>query len=158
MTTAYSNSQLQTFKLTGRYDLPLEQRISFQIIVSEKGCWLWRGGTTSDKGGYGRIRVNGEKTLAHRAAFELFVRPIPVNLTLDHLCRVRLCVNPSHLIPKSQHQNVLAGESRMAQSATAATCKRGHDLSFEYYSLKGRRLIRRFCSTCRIAYRQRRIA
>lgn len=151
----YSNSQLQSYKIIGRHDLPLEERLSLQIRVAENGCWIWLGGTTSNKNGYGRVRVNGQKVLAHRASFELFIRRIPRSFTLDHICRIRLCVNPSHLIPKTQHGNILAGNSRMARLAIAQTCRKGHELSFEFYASKGRHLFRRFCPTCRTAYRQR---
>lgn len=151
MTAPYSNSQLQTYKPIGRYDIPLAERLMMQMTVTETGCWQWRGATTTPVNGYGRVRVNGIKTLAHRASFELFVRPIPTALTLDHFCRNRLCLNPSHLIPKTQHANILVGESRMAQLAVAPTCRNGHEFSFEFYNLKGRRLFRRFCPTCRTA-------
>lgn len=158
MTRSYSNSELQSYKITGRHDLSLEQRLSLQIVIVDSGCWIWQGGTTGEKSGYGRVRVNGEKTLAHRASFELFVRRVPDGLTLDHLCRTRLCINPFHLVPKSQHENILAGKGRMAQLAISPTCRNGHEFSFEFYTSKGRRLFRRFCLACRTAYRQRKAA
>lgn len=107
--TAYSNSQLQTYKPIGRHDIPLAERLTMQMTVTDAGCWQWRGATTAPVNGYGRVRVDGRKTLAHRASFELFVRAIPLNLTLDHFCRNRLCLNPSHLIPKTQHGNYFGG-------------------------------------------------
>lgn len=35
----------------------------------------------------------------------MFVGPIPEGLHLDHLCRVRRCVNPAHLEPVTQAEN-----------------------------------------------------
>jgi hypothetical protein len=34
---------------------------------------------------------------AHRVSYEHYVGPIPKGLEIDHLCRVRHCVNPAHL-------------------------------------------------------------
>lgn len=79
----------------------------------EDGCWLWTASLTGD--GYGRISLGGKfgpMGLAHRVAYELLVGPIPEGLELDHLCRVRRCVNPEHLEPVTHAENV-----RRAQEA-----------------------------------------
>lgn len=34
---------------------------------------------------------------AHRASWTHFFGPIPVGMTVDHVCRERTCVNPDHL-------------------------------------------------------------
>ena len=73
------------------------------------GCWLWTGETNNK--GYGRIsRGNNryglrERFLAHRVSYELVNGQVPEDMDLDHLCRVRLCVNPSHLEPVSRSEN-----------------------------------------------------
>jgi HNH endonuclease len=67
----------------------------------EHGCWLWTGAGSSG-GGYGYFR----RQLAHRFSYELHVAPIPDGLTIDHLCRVRTCVNPDHLDPVPLSVNV----------------------------------------------------
>src|SRR5262245_28915102 len=59
------------------------------------GCLLWTGRISGQ--GYGGINVDGKPLRAHRLAYELAHGPIPPGLTLDHLCRVRTCVNPDHL-------------------------------------------------------------
>jgi hypothetical protein len=64
------------------------------------GCYLWTGATSAQ--GYGVTYVatiNGSKLMAyaHRMAVELSGRRIKPGLTVDHLCRVRGCVNPAHL-------------------------------------------------------------
>jgi len=89
------------------------------------GCWLWRG--SQSRGGYGRYN----ETLAHRVAYELFVGSIPEGLTLDHLCRVRHCVNPEHLEPVTLGENLRRGESFSAVNARKTHCPRGHPLSGE---------------------------
>lgn len=86
-------------------------------------CWLWLGSRMNM--GYGRISVNGREHLAHRLLFEALVGPITSD-TLDHLCRVRHCVNPSHLEPVSRGENVLRGNSLPAMNARKTCCPRGH--------------------------------
>lgn len=61
-------------------------------------CWLWTGMT---KGGYGRMQVKprggGLFMPAHRIAYQLLVGPIEKDMTIDHTCAVKLCVNPEHM-------------------------------------------------------------
>lgn len=64
-------------------------------IVGGSWCIEYTGTLTPD--GYGKIRVRYRYMSAHRAAYELFVGPIPEGLHIDHLCRNRACVNPAHL-------------------------------------------------------------
>ena len=67
----------------------MHPRIARHVEVSECGCWIWTG--YADPGnGYPK---NGPEW-AHRLSYELHVGPIPSGLTIDHLCRTPLCVNP----------------------------------------------------------------
>jgi len=58
-------------------------------------CWLWTGSLTYD--GYAIFGVASERTGAHRCAWRFTNGDIPEGMHLDHLCRVRHCVNPAHL-------------------------------------------------------------
>jgi len=91
---------------------------------------------------------------AHRFGYELLVGPIPTGLTLDHLCRVRTCVNPAHLEPVSIGENVLRGDTRPAANLKKTHCPRGHayDAANTYIARGGER----HCRTCNTAKSQRR--
>jgi hypothetical protein len=93
-------------------------------------CWLWRG--YINDGGYGMVWLGIEdsrriQVRAHRLAYELHHRePVSEALTIDHLCRVRACVNPAHLEPVTKGVNVLRGETTAARHARAMECPQGH--------------------------------
>jgi hypothetical protein len=87
-------------------------------------CWLW---TRSRNGkGYAEIKVGGRHHAVHRLAYELLVGPIPAGLVLDHTCRVRHCVNPEHLEPVTNAENILRGEGFGAKNAAKTHCPQGH--------------------------------
>jgi len=66
---------------------------------------------TRDNGGYARVRVGVRTVKAHRYSYELAEGPIPAGLQLDHLCRVRECVQPAHLEPVTHRENVIRGDN-----------------------------------------------
>jgi hypothetical protein len=99
------------------------------------GCWLWTGALRDGYGSYtsydaGRVPMR-KTSNAHRVVYEEFVGPIPAGLQLDHKCRVRCCVNPDHLEPVTQRENILRGEGVAAVRAKQMTCKRGHPLAWD---------------------------
>lgn len=106
-------------------------------------CWEFTGALTK---GYGRINANGRQRLAHCVSYELQVGDVPDGLQLDHTCRNRRCVNPSHLRPVTQRENILCGESPAAKNARKTHCKRGHlfDEKNTHITAKGHRK----CRTC----------
>ena len=109
------------------------------------GCWLWIG--TRDHHDYG-VFWNGEKTVrAHRFAYEHFRAPIPTGLGIDHRCRVTSCVNPQHLDPCTQRENVLRGIGLTAENARKEVCPQGHSYEvFGYIRPSGRRQ----CQACHL--------
>jgi len=128
----------------------------FWVKVDKTGdCWLWMAGLCS--GGYGQFRISTErKTVAHRFAYEQMVGPVPDGLQLDHLCRVKRCVNPSHLEPVTGRVNTLRSSGPTAMHARQTHCKRGHEFTSEntWLTKAGHRV----CSTCALAGARRRYA
>jgi hypothetical protein len=115
-------------------------------------CWVW--GAALERG-YGAFGIGKRKVVAHRFAYELLVGAIPRSLTLDHLCRVRCCVNPAHLEPVTSVENVRRGESVSALNAVKTHCLRGHEFTVENTRIEpgGRRR----CRAChRIQQREER--
>lgn len=112
------------------------------------GCWAWTGGRNDD--GYG-IAVVAKETQrnAHRVAYEWLVGPVPEGLVLDHLCRVRHCVNPEHLEPVTQQENV----QRYTRTITA--CRQGHEFTPENTRTYGGKRQCRTCANARRAHLKR---
>lgn len=118
------------------------------------GCWLWLG--TLDQNGYGTcrhqaIRLAGLTTTnAHRVSFILSGGVIPPGHELDHLCRVRCCINPAHLEAVTHAENMRRGMSTQRVReyfATRTHCKRGHALIGDNIFLRADG--RRQCQECR---------
>lgn len=76
-------------------------------VLQAEGCWLWKGSINAK--GYARFWDGARLWQAHRWSYEHTIGPIPEGLQLDHLCRVRNCVNPAHLEPVTNRENTLRG-------------------------------------------------
>lgn len=107
----------------------LPEKIERNIMPEpNSGCWLWAGSLGS--GGYGQVYLGGRNPLgAHRVVYEFLVGEIPRGLDLDHLCRVRSCVNPAHLEPVSRRVNLRRGIGFAAQRAKQTHCTHGHEFT-----------------------------
>jgi hypothetical protein len=102
---------------------PTDQRFWRRVNKTET-CWLWKG--YRNEYGYGRFAFGNKTLYAHRFAYELLVAPIPEGLQIDHLCRVRHCVNPDHLEAVPQSVNILRGTGPAARNHDATECTHGH--------------------------------
>lgn len=109
------------------YRDPMLRFEDFVMPEPNSGCWLWMASLNS--GGYGKFKVNKCSEGAHRWIYEQVVGKIPHGLHLDHLCRVRSCVNPAHLEPVTQKENNLRGFGAAGLNARKTHCLRGHILS-----------------------------
>ena len=88
--------------------LSIEDRFWFYVDERDfNGCWNWTGNRTKPGArGYGKFGVGQREIVAHRFAFELLVGPVPEGFEIDHICRNRHCVNPSHLRLVTRKQNM----------------------------------------------------
>lgn len=125
--------------------------------IPEAGCWIWTGATAC---GYGYLMDADQKVRpAHRISFEMHAGPIPVGLDLDHLCRVRCCVNPAHLEPVTRVVNISRGlsmEATRASKAAITHCPNGHAYEGDnlYVHPRGARVCRA-CARDRMRNRRR---
>lgn len=105
------------------------RKFAIKVRVEQSGCWQWLGNCHPDTR-YGRFWLDRHTDrLAHRLAYEWTVGPVPDGLVLDHLCRNRSCVNPIHLEPVTNVENVMRGESFGAVNARKTHCLNGHEFT-----------------------------
>jgi len=130
----YCNSHAHRFRAFGD---PLECRATrgpspferFDAKVQRTAtCWLWIGATNQK--GYGTFWSGDVRTGAHRWSYEYHVGPIPVGLEIDHLCRVRHCVNPAHLRPVTPLENKRMIRGRNSNMGKTH-CLNGHEFDAE---------------------------
>jgi len=134
----------------------------YSIPVTESGCLIWCGWV--NKFGYGKISVMDKGRWVHRVAYEIEHGPIPSGLDIDHLCRVRCCVNPNHLEAVTRRTNLLRGDTVTSAHAQQTMCKRGHFLEGENLRIENKPggLKARQCRECdrlrrRVRYRRKKV-
>lgn len=114
-----------------------DRRVRGKWKTTASGCWEWTA--ASERLGYGVITVLGKTVRAHRYVYENVVGPIPDGLVLDHLCRNPPCVNPDHLDPVTQAENMRRGAEhwdRPRPSTAMEECTNGHPMSQENTYIK----------------------
>lgn len=114
-------------------------------VNKTKTCWLWTGAL--DSSGYGTSAPALYEARAHRISYTDAHGPIPKGMHIDHLCRVRSCVNPAHLECVTPRENILRGHGVAGTHARRTHCVHGHEFTPENtMRLKGETA--RTCVTC----------
>jgi hypothetical protein len=128
----YENLRLYGDPIPQR-DRPLAERIrEVGWTVTPSGCWEWNG--ARNEHGYGlfrALRQGVEGARAHRIVYEhLTGVTIPDGKVLRHKCDNPPCVNPAHLIPGTQQDNIddMVARRRHYQHGRTV-CNEGHDLT-----------------------------
>lgn len=85
-------------------------------------CWVWQRHVTPQ--GYARTPIEGRYVLVHRLYYERKYGPVPAGMELDHLCRVRSCVNPDHLEVVTHAENTRRGLATKLTPYRAAEIRR----------------------------------
>lgn len=117
----------------------------FKKVNKTENCWLWLGAIAR---GYGVYSVKSKPVKAHRFLWEKVNGPIPYGLVLDHLCRVRSCVNPEHLRIATQRENILCGTGKSAKNAIKTHCSKGHEFTSQNTFRPPGRPNTRQCKVC----------
>jgi len=124
----------------------LERFMAKVFPEPNSGCWLWDAHVSKD--GYGRFGIGRTAHEAHRVSYTLFNGEIPSGMCVDHMCRVRSCVNPNHLRLLTRSENT---RNQINANADKTHCKFGHELV--------RRGNKRCCKICQASaskrYRER---
>lgn len=118
--------------------------------ADDDDCWVWKWAASKKSQGtwnpifYGAARVkygNDFIVGAHRVSYFLFRGPLLDGMTIDHMCRNTLCVNPSHLRQVPHRINILAGVGPAALNAEKTYCSKGHEFNERntYHASDGRR-------------------
>lgn len=98
------------------------ERMSNKFTINPiSDCWEWQKSLNPD--GYGTFWLDGRGRTAHRVLYQAIYGQIKEKLVLDHeVCDNRACINPHHLVPKSDWDN----RRRSAWYGNDELCKRGH--------------------------------
>lgn len=75
-------------------------------------CWVWTGADNGKRKPYGcfytGVGPSKGKVYVHRFSYMLTTdEPLPREVQVDHRCTNTLCVNPAHLQPASNRENLM---------------------------------------------------
>jgi hypothetical protein len=131
---------------------PLPDRVTSRVTKTDT-CWLWTGPLQHN--GYGSVKwKKGDKwghARAHRLFYEAMVGPIPEGLEVDHVCKVRHCVNPDHLRVVTHQENILTRDNPVRRTS----CRRGHPYTEDSIYWKTNSNGERTTRACKVCARER---
>lgn len=112
----------------------------------EETCLIWTGGFFNT--GYPTLSVNNKTLLVHRWVYMVVngIDEVPSELEVDHVCRRRDCLRPSHLELVTSLENQIRGREARTH------CRNGHEFSPENTRMvknKKGEYTRRLCVICR---------
>jgi hypothetical protein len=155
---------VENFRKPERWNsVPIPERVALRAVtnvdVQPDGCWISRYSVASH--GYSQIgwnkpgdRADRHVVLGHRAAWVSVNGQVPLGMTIDHICKVRRCVNPDHLRLLPNYENARRTHGR---DWPMGYCANGHDSTHletaTRASAAGGTSTR--CKTCTQASRQR---
>lgn len=135
----------------------MSARERFEAKVDRTGtCPLWTA-AKNNPNGYGVFAYEGRQVYAHRWIYEQEHGPIPEGMTIDHLCRNKLCMNTDHmeLVTRSENTRraLMADDNhrlRVARYQAAKThCAHGHEFTEENTYREPGQPTHRHCRTCK---------
>lgn len=101
-----------------------QEKLFWNNVLKTESCWLWLGYKNYE--GYGKFSNNRKPVFVHRYSYELSNGVIKDGLTIDHLCRVRHCVNPDHLEAVTKKENI---SRKMGYPYTSISSLRGKEIA-----------------------------
>lgn len=151
-----------------KWKAPAYERVMDKVVAGPGNCWICTIKNKVD--GYVKISEKGKHRRAHVVVYEHHKGLVPAGLELDHLCRVRACVNPDHLEAVTHSVNMqrapwdyearLPGllEAGRKKRAAITACPHGHPYTEDNSGF--RPCGRRYCRTCNraqaLGYQRRR--